>query len=144
MFSISGSLKTEEIAHDQLRHWLKRYFASRNWPLVESDNGLTVQVGTAADLLFRGYVFFCKQVEFDLSRPDVAAYRFRPNWRVIGFAVVMFCFAGAVMIGARSSWQDVVRGVAAIALVVPVYSLFMIAHLKSVILRDLKAGAHKA
>jgi len=144
MFFLSGTLKTEWAAHDQLRHWLKKYFSSRNWPLEESDNGLTARVGTAADLWFRGYVFFCQQVEFDLSLPGVVAYRFKPNWRIIGLAVAMFCFAGAVMIGARSSWQDVARGVVAIALVVPVYSLFMIAHLKSVILRDLKTGARKA
>ena len=73
MLSLTGTLKTEEVAHDQLRRWLKRYFSSRNWPVEESERGLTVGVGTAADLLFRGYVFFCKQVEFDLSRPGVAA-----------------------------------------------------------------------
>ena len=143
MFLLSGTLNLKEVDRDQFRRVLARYFSSRKWKVEENEIGLVVRVGTAADHLFRGYVFFCKQVEFDLSGPDRVVYHFRPNWLVIGFATIMVCLIGAIVVGSQHSGQEALRAVLCLAVFFPVYPLFMVGQLKSVVLRDLKVVASK-
>jgi len=143
LLSLSGTLKIEEIAHDQFRHVLARYFSSRNWKVNEDEYGLIARVGATTDLLFRGYAFFCKQVEFDLSQPGFAAYRFKPNWLIVTGAIAFCWLAAAVIIGAQHARQDLLKVLVSIAFLIPAYALFMVAQLKSVVLRDLKAVTSK-
>ena len=143
MFALSGTLKIEDIGLDPFRRLLSRYFSSRNWRVEEGENSLVVRVGSMADLMLRGHVLFCKRVEFDLSQPTHAVYRFKPNWAFIG-GTIIFCWLSALaVLGTQNSGQDLLKAVASITFLVPTYALFMVAHLKSVVLRDIKAVAHK-
>jgi len=144
MLLLSGTLRIEEVNRDQFRWLLARYFSSRNWKVEGGESSLIARVGTSTDLLFRGYVFFCKQIEFDLSQLSLASYHFKPNWLFIGIATIVTCLIGALVIGSQYSGQEIAKVVVSAALIVPIYSLLMIGQLKSVILRDLKAIAHKA
>jgi hypothetical protein len=140
MVLLAGTLEIEDVNKDRLQQCLARYFSTRNWKVEYKERRLIAHVGTTTDLLFRGYVFFCKQVEFDLSQSDVATYRFKPNWLVIGLASIGFCLVGIVVIGSQYSGQETLKVIATVALLVPFYALFMITQLKSVILTDLKAA----
>lgn len=144
MFLLSGTLKIEEVTQDQFSRLATRYFSSRKWKVVENENGLIARVGSLTDLLFHGYVFFCRQVEFITDSSNTVRFRIRPNWMFFLAAAIFAAVATGLIVLRTSSSGDLLKVSGSVALVVPVYGWAMLLQLRSVILRDLKAIAHKA